>query len=76
LVVLWDRGKGEGMPFGANNPFDKARRPGRELSVVAKLDVSTGVTIASHEPPGVTTPGRMAGIVVRAADASGPGRHR
>lgn len=74
LVALWDRGKGEGMPYWANYPFDEARKPGRELSVVAKPDVPTVVAIASHEPPGVTTPGRMAGNVAWASDASGTGR--
>jgi hypothetical protein len=74
LVVLWDRGKGEGMPYWANDPFDKAREPGKELSVVAKSTATIAAVIDSQEPPRVTTLGRMATVVVCAIDASGTGR--
>lgn len=74
LVALWDRGKGEGMPSWANNPFEEAREPGRELSVVAKSTATIGAIIDSEEPPRVTTLGRMAGVFVCVLDARGTGR--
>ncbi len=52
LVALWAWGKGEGMPIWANNPFDEAREPGNELSVVAEFTVTDGAAIVSQEPRG------------------------
>jgi len=74
LVALWDRGKGEGMPYWANNPFEKAREPGKELSVVAKSAATIGAVIVSQEPPRVTSLGRMVGVFICASDASVTGR--
>jgi hypothetical protein len=74
LVVLWDRGKGKGMPDWANYPFEKAREPGKELSVAAEFTATIGAVIASQEPPRVTTLGRMVGVFVCAVNACGTGR--
>jgi hypothetical protein len=74
LVTLTNWGKGEGMPYWANYPFEKAREPGNELSVVAKLVAPLGAVLVSQEPLGVTTPGRMAGLLGRLSDASNTGR--
>ena len=67
LVMLVDRGKCEGMPYWANNPFEEARKPGNELSVAAKFTAPSGFVIVSQEPPGVTALGRMAGLLIRPA---------
>ena len=74
MVVLADRGKGEGMPFGANYPFEKAREPGNELSVVAEFAGTRGAAIASQEPPRMTISGRMAVALAHALNACGTGR--
>jgi len=62
------------MPYWANYPFEKARKPGKELSVVAESIATNGVAIVSHEPPRVTTLRRMAGILACVLNASGTGR--
>lgn len=74
LVALWDRGKGEGMPYWANHPSGKARQPGKELSVDAKSAATIGAVIVSQEPPRVTILGRMVGVFVCVSDASVMGR--
>ena len=74
MVVLADRGKGEGMPFGANYPFEKARKPGSELSVVAEFAVTNGAATVSQEPPRLTISGRMAVALVHVPNACGTGR--
>lgn len=74
LVMFADRGKGEGMPFGANSPFDKARRPGNELSVVAEFAGTSSAAVVSQEPPRMTTSGRMAIALAPESNACGTGR--
>jgi hypothetical protein len=74
LVALSDRGKGEGMPYWANYPFEKAREPGKELSMVAKSSTGLGAVIVSQEPLGLTTPGWMASVAVPVPNACGMGR--
>jgi hypothetical protein len=74
LVVLANRGKGEGMPFGVNYLFAKAREPGNELSVVAEFAGTNGAAVVSQEPPRMTNSGRMAVPFVHVSNACGTGR--
>ena len=69
-----DRGKGEGMPEWANNPFEKAREPGKELSVIAKSAVTISAVIVSQEPPRVTTLRGMTVAVAHVMNARDTGR--
>ncbi len=75
LVALANRGKGEGMPNWANHPFEKARKPGKELSGIAKCNPTFGVAIDSQEPPRLTTSEWVAclpGSVLHACDTGRP----
>jgi hypothetical protein len=74
LVVLAERGKGEGMPYWADYPFDKARKPGSELSVSPKFAASNDAAIVSQEPPSVTTSEWMGDLIACLSDACGTGR--
>lgn len=74
LVVLAVRGKGEGMPFGANNLFVKARELGNELSVTAESAVTNGAAIDSQELPRLTSSGWMAAALDHVLDACDTGR--
>jgi hypothetical protein len=73
LVTLADRGKGEGMPFGANYPSDEAREPEKELSVAAKFIATAVADVVPSGLPGVTTSGWMSRAAA-ALDACGTGR--
>ena len=74
LVVLAVRGKGEGMPLGANNLFVKARELGNELSVTAESAVTNGAAIDSQELPRLTSSGWMAAALDHVLDACDTGR--
>jgi hypothetical protein len=74
LVVLAQRGKGEGMPQWANYLFEEAREPENELSVSAEFTVSIDAAIVSQEPPRVTTSEWVGALVGGPPGACGTGR--
>jgi hypothetical protein len=74
LVVLADRGKGKGMPLGASYPFEEAREPGKELSVVAEFAVTSGADVDSQGPTRLTTSWWTVVALAHVSNACGTGR--